>query len=81
MKYLCLIYDEESLWERMPKDETDRIMGEFDKNQGEKPGFDKEQGDSYSDKPGFDKEQQQGGGKGEKEFGDKPGYEDKGGQQ
>ena len=29
MKYLCLIYDEEALWERMPKDETDRIMGEF----------------------------------------------------
>lgn len=55
-------------------------MGEFDKNQG-KPGFDKEQGDSYSDKPGFDKEQQQGGGKDEKELGDKPGYEDKGGQQ
>ena len=29
MKYLCLIYDDESAWERMPKDETDRIMGEF----------------------------------------------------
>ena len=55
-------------------------MGEFDKNQAGKPGFDKEQGDSTSDKPGFDKEQQQGGGKDEKEFGDKPGY-DKGGQQ
>ncbi len=51
-------------------------MGEFDKNQGGKPGFDKEQGDSYSDKPGIDKEQQQGGGKED----EKPGYK-KGGEQ
>ncbi|MFL5582930.1 MAG: YciI family protein [Gemmatimonadaceae bacterium] len=29
MKYLCLIYDDESLWERMPKAEVDGIMGEF----------------------------------------------------
>jgi hypothetical protein len=29
MKYLCLIYDDESAWERMPKAETDRIMGDY----------------------------------------------------
>ena len=50
-------------------------MGEFDKNQGGKPDFDKEQqqGDG---KPGFDKEQQQDGGK-EDYSGGKPGYEEK----
>ncbi len=47
-------------------------MGEFDKNQGGKPGFDKEQGDSYSDKPGIGKEQQQQDGGKEDE---KPAYE------
>ena len=30
MKYLCLIYDDEQLWERMSKDERDGIMGEYD---------------------------------------------------
>jgi hypothetical protein len=29
MKYLCLIYDDESLWERMPKAETDGVMREY----------------------------------------------------
>lgn len=29
MKYLCLIYDDEQQWARMPKDETDAIMGEY----------------------------------------------------
>jgi hypothetical protein len=56
-------------------------MGEFDKNQSEKPGFDKEQGDGSSGKPGFGKEQQQQGGKDQEKFGEKPGADDKGGQQ
>lgn len=46
-------------------------MGEFEKNQGEKPGFDKEQqqgGDYPKGKPGADEQQQDGG---------KPGYDDK----
>lgn len=29
MKYLCLIYDDEQLWERMPKAERDGIMGDY----------------------------------------------------
>jgi hypothetical protein len=29
MKYLCLIYDAESTWATMSKDETDAIMGEY----------------------------------------------------
>ncbi len=51
------------------------MMGEFDKNQEGKPGFDKEQqqGDYSKDKG----QQQQGGGK---EDGGKPDYE-KGGEQ
>lgn len=53
-------------------------MGEFEKDQGGKPGFEKEQqqGDYSKGKPGAD-EQQQGGGK---DDGGKPGY-DKGGEQ
>lgn len=29
MKYLCLIYEEETLWERMPEAERDKIFGEY----------------------------------------------------
>ena len=29
MKYLCLIYDDESAWTTMPKAESDAIMGEY----------------------------------------------------
>lgn len=29
MKYLCLIYSDESTWETMPKAESDAIMGEY----------------------------------------------------
>src|SRR5437867_5114758 len=29
MKYLCLIYSDESAWEAMPKAETDTMMREF----------------------------------------------------
>jgi hypothetical protein len=29
MKYLCLIYEDESLWEKMPKPESDKIMAEY----------------------------------------------------
>ena len=29
MKYLCLIYDDERMWAKMPKDELDRWMGEY----------------------------------------------------
>ena len=29
MRYLCLIYDQESKWETMPKEEADAIMGEY----------------------------------------------------
>jgi len=29
MKYLCLIYDDEQLWARMPKQENDAMMGEY----------------------------------------------------
>jgi hypothetical protein len=29
MKYLCLIYDDEKLWEAMPKAESDAYMGEY----------------------------------------------------
>ena len=52
-------------------------MGEFEKDQGGKPGFDKEQqqgGDYPKGKPGADQaEQQQDSGK--------PGYDDKSGGQ
>src|SRR5688572_14381843 len=30
MKYLCLIYENEKLWETMPKDEAGTIFGEYD---------------------------------------------------
>jgi hypothetical protein len=29
MKYLCLIYGDESLWEKMPKAEADKMYGEY----------------------------------------------------
>jgi hypothetical protein len=29
MKYLCLIYEDEKLWERMPKGEAEQIFGEY----------------------------------------------------
>jgi hypothetical protein len=29
MKYLCLIYDDESKWPSMPKDEAEAMMGEY----------------------------------------------------
>jgi hypothetical protein len=29
MRYLCLIYEDESLWDRMPKAEADTIFGEY----------------------------------------------------
>jgi hypothetical protein len=29
MKYLCLIYDEESTWSSMPQHEMDAVMGEY----------------------------------------------------
>jgi hypothetical protein len=29
MKYLCLIYQDERIWERMPKDEAGRIYAEY----------------------------------------------------
>ena len=29
MKYLCLIYDDESKWGTMPKQEADAMMGEY----------------------------------------------------
>jgi hypothetical protein len=29
MKYLCLIYSDETMWPRMPQAETDRIMAEY----------------------------------------------------
>ena len=29
MNYLCLIYSDETMWPRMPKAETDRIMSEY----------------------------------------------------
>jgi hypothetical protein len=29
MKYLCLIYDEESNWGKMPKEQADAMMGEY----------------------------------------------------
>ena len=29
MKYLCLIYTEESLWQKMPKTESDKMIGEY----------------------------------------------------
>jgi hypothetical protein len=29
MKYLCLIYDDESKWGTMPKEQADAIMGEY----------------------------------------------------
>ena len=29
MKYLCLIYENEKLWETMPKDEAGAIFGEY----------------------------------------------------
>jgi hypothetical protein len=29
MKYLCLIYDDEKVWEQMPKAEAEAMMGEY----------------------------------------------------
>ena len=29
MKYLCLIYSDETRWQKLPEAETDRMMGEF----------------------------------------------------
>lgn len=29
MKYMCLIYDDESSWDTMSKEESDKIMGEY----------------------------------------------------
>jgi hypothetical protein len=29
MQYLCLIYDDEKAWERLPAAESERIVGEF----------------------------------------------------
>jgi hypothetical protein len=29
MKYLCLIYDDEKAWAKMPKEQTDKLMGEY----------------------------------------------------
>ena len=29
MKYLCLIYDDEKVWESMPRSESDAYMGEY----------------------------------------------------
>ena len=29
MKYLCLIYDDEQQWQKLKKDEVDKIMGEY----------------------------------------------------
>jgi hypothetical protein len=29
MKYLCLIYDDENVWQQMPKAESDAYMGEY----------------------------------------------------
>ena len=29
MKYLCLIYEEEKLWQKMPKPEAEKIFGEY----------------------------------------------------
>jgi len=29
MKYLCLIYDDESTWGKMPKEQADAVMGEY----------------------------------------------------
>jgi hypothetical protein len=29
MKYLCLIYEDEKNWEKMPKEQADSVMGEY----------------------------------------------------
>ena len=29
MKYLCLIYEDEKNWNKMPKDQADAVMGEY----------------------------------------------------
>ncbi|SRR5665213_1326468 len=29
MKYLCLIYEDETIWQKMPKSESDRLMGDY----------------------------------------------------
>ena len=29
MKYLCLIYDDQSVWAKMPKGESDKMMDEY----------------------------------------------------
>ncbi|HET7552903.1 MAG TPA: YciI family protein [Gemmatimonadaceae bacterium] len=29
MKYLCLIYDDETMWPSMPREQADTIMGEY----------------------------------------------------
>ena len=29
MKYLCLIYEDETIWQKMPKSKSDRLMGDY----------------------------------------------------
>ena len=29
MRYLCLIYEDETNWQKMPKDQADAVMGEY----------------------------------------------------
>jgi hypothetical protein len=29
MRYLCLIYEDETLWQRMPQEESEQIFGEY----------------------------------------------------
>ena len=29
MKYLCLIYDDETIWTSMPREQADAVMGEY----------------------------------------------------
>lgn len=29
MKYLCLIYDDETMWQSMPREQADAILGEY----------------------------------------------------
>ena len=29
MRYLCLIYDNEKAWEKMPKEESDAVFGDY----------------------------------------------------
>jgi hypothetical protein len=29
MKYLCMLYDDEKIWPNMPREESEKVMGEF----------------------------------------------------